>query len=73
MDCLSFDSSNALNSLFTTKGIDGILEGKYYRYVEYAFLIIAVFIKQTCRVKDSMTSAISILYIALINQAIERP
>lgn len=73
VDFSSNDSSNALNGLFTSDGICGMLEAKNYRHVDYVFPFLASFVDRICGEKECMTTAISVIYIDLVNWVLERP
>lgn len=73
VDFSSKDSSNALNGLFTSDGVCGMLEAKNYRHVDYVFPFVAAFIDRICGERDNLTTAISVLYIDLVNWVLERP
>lgn len=57
------DSSVVLNGLFRREGICGILEAKNYRYVDYVYPSIALFIDRVCGEQRSVTTGISVIYI----------
>lgn len=63
----SSDISYALDGMFTSEGICGILQETFYTHVDYVFSLVAAFLDRICGERKNMTSVTSTLYIMVVN------